>query len=144
MWCCKREICLWCSIEMRFVYDSYWSRDYHDVTESRVCLSETRSVLDITCSSARVDYCAPSWVETTTLRPLNPHRSEREPFILLRPSSYLHRHRMHLKDVTVPARWLLKLQVATLARPCLIFFSDISKFKIYMFVVIYLIMEYII
>ena len=44
MWCCKRESCLWYSIEMSSVCDSYWSRDYHDDTEGRVHLSGTRSV----------------------------------------------------------------------------------------------------
>ena len=44
MWCCKCELCLWYSIEMSFVCDSYWSRDYHDNTASRVRLLGTRSV----------------------------------------------------------------------------------------------------
>ena len=44
MGCCKRDLCLWYSIEMSSVCDSYWSRDYHDDTEGRVHLSGTRSV----------------------------------------------------------------------------------------------------
>ena len=34
MWCCKCEKCLWYAIEMSSVCDSYWSRDYHNNTES--------------------------------------------------------------------------------------------------------------
>ena len=37
-------VCLWNLIEISSVCDSYWSRDYHDDTGSRVVRSTTRIV----------------------------------------------------------------------------------------------------
>ena len=39
-----REVWLWYVIEMSSVCDSYWFRDYHDDTKSRVLFSETQFI----------------------------------------------------------------------------------------------------